>query len=141
MANFQNRFISRIFDVFSRGFLHRTTLMLLQNVFFARLWHFLFFNQSEHFAKALAFAWAIAFARWPISKIVSFFEYLVFFECFFPQNNTNVVSVWFFALFLHFAKATAFAWAMAFISWPIFKTVSFFEYLVLFGAVFCTEQL
>ena len=34
-----------------------------------------------------------------------------------------------------FAKAIAFAW------WPIFKMVSFLEYLVFFGAVFCTQQL
>ena len=34
-----------------------------------------------------------------------------------------------------FAKAIAFAW------WPIFKMVSFLEYLVFFRAVFCTEQL
>ena len=25
--------------------------------------------------------------------------------------------------------------------WPIFQMLSFLEYLVLFGAVFCTEQL
>ena len=34
-----------------------------------------------------------------------------------------------------FAKAIGFAW------WPIFKMVSFLEYLVFFGAVFCTELL
>ena len=31
--------------------------------------------------------------------------------------------------------------AIAFPRWPIFKMVSFLEYLVFFGAVFCTEQL
>ena len=30
---------------------------------------------------------------------------------------------------------------IAFVCWPIFKMVSFLEYLVVFGAVFCTEQL
>ena len=34
-----------------------------------------------------------------------------------------------------------FAWARAFARWPIFKMVSFLEYLVFFGGVFCTEQL
>ena len=29
----------------------------------------------------------------------------------------------------------------SFALWPIFKMVSFLEYLVFFGAVFCTEQL
>ena len=41
----------------------------------------------------------------------------------------------------HFAKAIAFAWAIAFEKWPIFKIVSLLEYLVFFRAVFCTEQL
>ena len=40
----------------------------------------------------------------------------------------------------HFAKAIAFPLALAFGRWPIFKIVSFLEYLVFFGAVFCTEQ-
>ena len=35
----------------------------------------------------------------------------------------------------HFAKAIAFAW------WSIFKMVWYLEYLVFFGAVFCTQQL
>ena len=35
MAGFQNRLISRIFGVFSNGFLHKTTLMFLNNGF----WH------------------------------------------------------------------------------------------------------
>ena len=34
-----------------------------------------------------------------------------------------------------------FAWAIDFAKWLIFKMVSFFEYSVLFPAVFCTEQL
>ena len=35
------------------------------------------FTQTETFLKANAFARAIAFARWPIFKIVSFLEYSV----------------------------------------------------------------
>ena len=34
-----------------------------------------------------------------------------------------------------------FAGAIAFPRWPIFKMVSFLEYLVFFRAVFCTEEL
>ena len=30
---------------------------------------------------------------------------------------------------------------IGFALWPMFKMVSFLEYLVFFGAVFCTEQL
>ena len=46
--------------------------------------------------------------------------------------------------FLEFSFLTRsedFARAIAFALWPIFKMVSFLEYLVFFGAVFCTEQL
>ena len=41
----------------------------------------------------------------------------------------------------YFARAILFAWAIAFARWPIFKIVSFHEYLAFFRAVFCTEQL
>ena len=40
---------------------------------------FSIFDPTENFANALALVWAIAFARWPILKIVSVFDYLVFF--------------------------------------------------------------
>ena len=56
-----------------------------------------------NFAKAIAFAWARAFARWQILKMVSFLEYLVFFfEEFFPQTNYDVVVESFSSCFLHF---------------------------------------
>ena len=38
-------------------------------------------------------------------------------------------------------KAIALAKAIAFARWPIFRIVSFLEYLAFWGAVFCTEQL
>ena len=60
---------------------------------------FYFVTQSDHFAKVLAFAWAIAFARWPIFKIVSFLEYLVFFRAAFAQNNSNFLVELFFEIF------------------------------------------
>ena len=53
--------------------------MFLENGFFACLWHFSFLTHTDHFAKPIAFAWAIAFARWPILKILSLLEHLVFF--------------------------------------------------------------
>ena len=55
-----------------------------------------------NFAKAIAFAWAIAFARWPIFKMVSFLKHLVFFGAFFAETNYNVVVESFFSCFLHF---------------------------------------
>ena len=39
--------------------------------------------QIEYFAKAIGYAKAIDFARWPIFNIVSFLEYLVFFRAVF----------------------------------------------------------
>ena len=69
MADFKKRLISLIFGVFSSGWLHRTTLMLLKNRFSFFFFEFYFLTQTEYF---------IAFARWPILKIVSFLEYLVF---------------------------------------------------------------
>ena len=73
-----------------------------------------------------------------ISRILGFFLNL-----FFAQNNSNMIKESFLACFFEFyfltqtdrfAKTTAFAW------WPIFKIVSFLNYLVSFQAVFCTEQ-
>ena len=39
--------------------------------------------QIEYFAKAIAHAKAIDFARWPIFNIVSFLEYFMFFRAVF----------------------------------------------------------
>ena len=83
LANFQNSLISRIFSVFWSGFLKRTTVNDLWNGFWHVLWNFNFWAKVR-----------ILHGLYP----------------------------------LH-------AW------WPIFKMFSFFEYLVFFGAVFCTEQL
>ena len=41
----------------------------------------------------------------------------------------------------YFAKAIGHAKAFDFTRWPIFKMVSFLEYLVFFRAVFCAESL
>ena len=72
MADFQNRLISRIFGVFSSGSLHTTTLTYLKNRFLHVSLNFKFLTQTDYFAKT------IALARWPIFKIVSYLEYLVF---------------------------------------------------------------
>ena len=64
MADFQNRLIFGIFAFFLSGFLHRTTLMWLKNRFTHVFLEFKFLTQTDYFAKA------IAFARWPIFKIL-----------------------------------------------------------------------
>ena len=79
---------------------------------------------------AIAFARPIALERCPIFKIVSFLEYLVFFQAVFSENNSNVLVEWFWHFLIltrtdHFAKTIAFAWAIAFARWLIFKIVSF----------------
>ena len=56
MANFQNSLISRIFGVFSSGFLHRTTLNDFWNRFSHIFLEFKFLTHSEDFLKAIVFA-------------------------------------------------------------------------------------
>ena len=73
MADFQNGLISRIFGVFSSGFFAQNNSHVLLESFLARFWPFEIVTQTDHFAKS------IAFARWPIFKMVSFLEYLCFF--------------------------------------------------------------
>ena len=57
----------------------------------------------------------------------------VFFEWFFSQNNSKRFVEWILTQIEDFAKLIALAW------WPIFKVVSFLEYLVFFRAVFCSK--
>ena len=83
MADFQNRLISLIFLAFFERFFAQNNSNVFVECFFECFWNFYFVTQSDHFAEAIAFAWAIAFARWPIFKIVSFLEYLVFFRAVF----------------------------------------------------------
>ena len=95
-------------------------------------------TQNEHFAKP------IALPKWPIFKIVLFLEYLVFFGAVFCTEllycALRIDFCMFFGILIfdpneHFAKPIALP------KWPIFKIVLFLEYLVFFGAVFCTELL
>ena len=125
MADFENRLISRIFGVFSGGFCAQNNFNGFVEWFFVCFWHFYFLTHTDHFAKAIALAWAITFARWSIFKIVLFLEYLVFlravflhrtasmylyhglniwcfFERFFAHNSLNVFVEWFFACFWDF---------------------------------------
>ena len=56
MADFQNSLISRIFGVLSGGFFAQNNSNVIKESFFARFSEFLFLTQTEHFAKAIAFA-------------------------------------------------------------------------------------
>ena len=80
MADFQNRVISRIFGVFWNGFFAQNNSNVLRQWGLACFWYFKFLTQTDHFAKAITFTWAIGFVKCPIFKIVSFLEYLVFFR-------------------------------------------------------------
>ena len=88
MADFQTCLISPIFGFFFEPFFAQNNSTALVEWFFACLWNFQFLIQTDHFAKALAFAWAIAFVRWPIFKLVSFLQYLVFFRAVFLHRTT-----------------------------------------------------
>ena len=81
----------------------------------------------------------------PILKMVSFLKHLVFFGAVFCTEQLYKVFVeWILTCFLEFEFLTQsedFAKAIAFARWPIFKMVSFLEYLIFFQVVFCTEQL
>ena len=90
MADFQDNLISRIFGVFFERFFAQKNSNILLEWFFACFWNFEFLTQTDQCAKAIAFAWAIAFARWPIFKIVSFLEYLVFFSSGFLHRTTLI---------------------------------------------------
>ena len=45
------------------------------NIVWRNFWPPKVWTQNDNFAKAIAFAWPIAFARWPIFKMVSFLDY------------------------------------------------------------------
>ena len=74
MADFQNGLISRIFSVFSSGFFAQNNSELFVEWILRCFLELQFLTESEDFAKPLAFA------RWPIFKMVSFLEYLAFFR-------------------------------------------------------------
>ena len=95
-------------------------------------------TQTDHFA------WAIAFAKWPIFKIVSFLEYLVFFRAIFCKEtlycSCRMVFRMFFA-FLIFDPNWPFC-----IGYSLCKMADFENCLIsrIFGVFlsrFCTEQL
>ena len=90
---------------------------------FGKFLAFLIFDPADHFAKAIDFTWGIAFAKWPIFKLVSFLECLVFFRAVFCTEQLKSSCTMDFRMFLaflifdpadHFAKAIDFTLAIAF---------------------------
>ena len=78
------------------------------------------------------------------SKSSDFSNIWFFLKRFFAQKHSNVIKESFFAWFSEFQVLTQtdhFAKAIAFARWPIFKIVSFVDYLVFSQAVLCPEQL
>ena len=79
-------------------------------------------TQNEDFAKSIAFGW------WPIFKMISFLEDLVFFERFFAQNNckwfVEQILTCFFGILIFDPKwgfYKAYAW------WPFMRVVADFQ--------------
>ena len=107
-------------------------------------------TKSDHFEKAIAFAWAIPFARWPILKIVLFLQYLVFFRAVFSTTQLKCSCRMVFRMFLAFLifypnipfskDYIAFAWAIAFARWPILKIVSFLNIWCFFECFFAENN-
>ena len=102
VADFQKCLILPIFGVFSTRFFTENNCAVVVEWFFACFWHFQFLTQTDHFAKAIAFSWAIAFARWLIFKVVSFLQYLVFFRAVFYSEEVCCSCRIVFRMFLAF---------------------------------------
>ena len=136
MADFQNRLISRIF-FFSSGFLHRTTLIFLQDGFSH------VFGISNFSPKLCMLHGLQHLQDGRFSKLCHFWNIWCFFQRFFAQNNSSVLIELFFACaclaFLTFNPNSPFR--KGYRLCKIFKIVSFLQYLVFFRAVFRTELL
>ena len=138
MADFQNRLISRIFGVFSSGFLLRTTLMWLKNRI-SRFFLISIFEPNWLFCKGYSLCTMADFQNRLISQIFG-----VFSSGFLHRTTLMCLK----NRFSHFFFNLNF-WPKLFILqrlWPLHdgrfpKIVSFLEYLVFSQTVFCTEQL
>ena len=99
----------------------------------------LILTQADHFDKA------IAFAKWPILKMVSFLEYLVFFRAVFLHRATlmclkNGFLHFFFGILI-LDPTRPFLQGYSLCNCKMADFMSFLEYLAFFLAVFCTELL
>ena len=89
MADFQNRLMSRIFGVFSSGFLHRTTLMWLRNCSSHIFLNFNFWPKLTILPRHDD----------PFSKSSHFSNTSCFLMRFFAQSNSNVIKEIVFRMF------------------------------------------
>ena len=74
------------YQMFFRAVFAQNNYKFLVDGFLICFWQFNILTQND-FTKAIAFAWRLF---WPIFKLVLFFEYQLFLEPFFAQNNFNV---------------------------------------------------
>ena len=73
---------------FFKCFSGQKNTSVLVELILACFWHFQFRTPTEHFAKSITFAWAIAFERWPILKIVLYLQYLIISQAAFCKKTT-----------------------------------------------------
>ena len=95
-------------------------------------------TQTDHFP------WAIAFAWWPIFKMLSFLEYLVFFPAVLCTEQLEMISRIDFDMFigiLSFDPHWPFSMGYSLCMMADFQNSLISPILVFFRAVFCTEQL
>ena len=106
---------------------------------------FLIFNQTDHFAKTKALHGLKPLQDGRFLRLSHFSNIWCFFEWFFPQNDSNLTvelffpCFWHFLIFTltdHFTRTIAFAWAIAFARWPIFKNCPTFPIFGVFSIPF-----
>ena len=98
MEDLQNPVTSRLFGVFARGILHRTTLCIPQN-------HFQHvFAKKKVQKKPAHFAQAIDLPKWRIFKMLSYLDYLVFLQAVFCTEQLYAFRRIIFSMFLRKKK-------------------------------------
>ena len=138
MEDLQNALISRLFGVFARGFLHRTTLCIPQN-------HFQHVFAKKKVENNLPILHGLqTYQNGGSSKCSHISTIWCFCTRFFAQNNSMHSVESFSACFCEKKKlkiTCPFCMAIDLPKWRIFKMLSYLDYLVFLHAVFCTEQL
>ena len=96
MADFsKSSYFSSILCFFKQFFAQKNSIGLVE-WFFASFWHFQLLTQTDHFAKAIAYARARAFKMADFqNSVISRILCGCFFERFFAHNKSNVLVEWF----------------------------------------------
>ena len=140
MADFQNSLISRIFGISSSLFLHKTTLMFLQNGF-SHVYDIFNFSPNLTILQRLQALHRLQPLRGDqFLKLSHFWSIWCFFERFFAHNNCNVLVEWFFA-WGWCSQTDHFAWVQPLQDGRLLKLSHFWNIWCFFRAVFCKEQL